>query len=188
MAIPGLLLTGGTSSRMGQPKAVLERDGETLAGRSARLLQRVCDPVVEIGPGYTMLTRVDEDPPGRGPLAALVAGADAVPGTGPVLLLACDLPFVTEGLLARIASWPGPDSVVPLDRDGVVQPVCARYSPAALDLARELLATGERSLRSLLRGPGVTRLDDIDGRELVDVDTPAEALEWGIRLPDSLEP
>jgi molybdopterin-guanine dinucleotide biosynthesis protein A len=173
---------------MGAPKATLVRDGETLADRSARLLGRVCDPVVEIGPGYTTLTRVDEDPPGRGPLAALVAGANAVPGSGPVLLLACDLPFVSEDLLRRLAAWPGPDTVVPVDRDGMVQPICARYSPDALDLARELLATGERSLRSLLRGSGVTRLDDVEARELVDVDTPAEALEWGIRLPDSLEP
>ena len=188
MSVPGLLLTGGASSRMGVPKATLERDGETLANRAARLLQVVCDPVVEIGPGYTALTRVPEDPPGRGPLAALVAGADALGCAGPVVLLACDLPFVTEALLARLAGWPGSDSVVPVDRDGVLQPVCARYSPDALDHARELLGAGERSFRALLRGPGVTRLDDVDERELVDVDTPAEALEWGIRVPDSLEP
>jgi molybdenum cofactor guanylyltransferase len=186
--VPGLLLTGGASARMGAPKATLQREGETLADRSARLLRAVCDPVVEIGPGYTTLTRVVEHPPGRGPLAALVAGADAVPGPGPVLLLACDLPFVSEELLERLAAWPGSDTVVPVDRAGIVQPICARYSPAALALARELLATGERSLRSLLRGAGVTRLEDVDERELVDVDTPAEALEWGIRLPDSLEP
>ncbi len=89
------------------------------------MLQGVCAPVVEIGPGYTALTRVEEDPPHRGPLAALVAGANALPRPGPVLVLACDLPFVTEALLARIASWPGRDSVVPVDRDGVMQPVCA---------------------------------------------------------------
>ena len=47
---------------------------------------------------------------------------------------------------------------------------------------------GERSLRSLLTGAGVTRLDDVDVLELVDVDTQAEALEWGVQLPDSLEP
>ena len=126
MPIPGLLLTGGASSRMGTPKAGLRRDGETLADRSARLLQRVCDPVVEIGPGYTALARVDENPPGRGPLAALVAGADAVPDRVRCCLLACDLPFVSEALLARLAAWPGPDTVVPVDRDGFEQPVCAR--------------------------------------------------------------
>jgi molybdopterin-guanine dinucleotide biosynthesis protein A len=183
-----LLLTGGASTRMGSPKAALHRDGETLAVRSARLLQRICDPVVEIGPGYTALARVIEDPPGQGPLAALVAGARAVPGTGPVLLLACDLPFVTEALLARLVDWPGSGTVVPVDRDGFVQPVCARYSSATLDRAQAVLEAGERSLRPLVTGPDVIRLDGVDRLELIDVDTPAEAVEWGIQLPGSLEP
>jgi molybdopterin-guanine dinucleotide biosynthesis protein A len=188
MRIPGLLLTGGASSRMGTNKAELLVDGETLVHRTARLLQAVCDPVVEVGPGYSTLRRVDEKQPGRGPLAALVAGADAVGGTTPVLLLACDLPFVTERVLARLVDWPGTGTVVPVDGEGMVQPVCARYSRDALDRARLLVDEGERSLRALLRGDGVTRVDDIDERDLVDVDTPAEAVRWGIRAPGSLEP
>ncbi len=187
MPVPGLLLTGGASSRMGVPKATLLVDGEPVAARAARLLLRVCDPVVEVGPGYSSLRRVDEDPPGRGPLAALVAGADAVGGTGPVLLVACDLPFVTEALLARLAGWEGTGTVVPVDRGGMVQPVCARYSADALERARALLADGERSLRSLLRGTDVTRLEDVEERALVDVDTPEDATRWGIRRPGSLD-
>ncbi|MGZ4755434.1 MAG: molybdenum cofactor guanylyltransferase [Acidimicrobiia bacterium] len=187
MAVPGLLLTGGASSRMGVAKATLLLDGERLVDRAARLLLAVCDPVVEVGPGYSALVRVDEAPPGRGPLAALVAGADAAGGSGPVFLLACDLPFVGEALLARLVTWPGPGTVVPVDRDGVVQPVCARYSAAALERARNLLASGERSLRPLLRRPDVTRVDDVGDRELEDVDTPEDAARWGIRRPGSLE-
>src|SRR5664279_2769034 len=152
MPVPGLLLTGGASSRMGVPKATLLIDGETIAARAARTLLTVCDPVVEVGPGYSSLRRVGADPPGRGPLAALVAGADAVGGIGPMILLACDLPFVTEALLARLAGWEGTGTVLPVDREGMAQPVCARYSSDALTRARTLLADGERSLRSLLRG------------------------------------
>ncbi len=123
--IPGLLLTGGASSRMGVPKATLLVDGETLVARAARSLQAVCEPVVEVGPGYSDLPRVDESSPGRGPLAALVAGADAVGDEHGMLLLACDLPFVTEALLGRLVRWPGPGTVVPVDADGALQPVCA---------------------------------------------------------------
>jgi molybdopterin-guanine dinucleotide biosynthesis protein A len=173
---------------MGIAKATLLVDGERLVDRAARLLQRVCEPVVEIGPGYSSLVRVDEDLPGRGPLAALVAGADAVGGSGPVLLLACDLPFVDDVLITRLVTYPGSGTVVPVDRDGMVQPVCARYSQDALALARALLEAGERSLRSLLRRDDVIRLDDVDDRHLVDIDTPHEAVRWGIGRPDSLEP
>lgn len=187
MPIPGVLLTGGASSRMGVPKATLLVEGEPIAERAARTLRRVCNPVVEVGPGYSSLRRVDEEPPGQGPLAALVAGADAVGGSGPLLLLACDLPFVTEALVARLAGWDGHATVVPVDRSGMLQPVCARYSQDALIRARRLVATGERSLRSVLRGEAVVRLDDVDELELVDVDTPEDAKRWGIRRPGSLD-
>lgn len=187
MAVPGLLLTGGASSRMGVAKATLVIDGETLVDRAARVLSEVCRPVAEIGPGYSALETVVEEDPHQGPLAALVAGADALALRGPVLLLACDLPFVSAQLLARLVEWPGAGTVVPVDRDGMVQPVCARYSQDALDRARSLVAEGERSLRSLLRGAGVTLLDDADPRELVDVDTPDDASRWGIEHPGNLE-
>src|SRR5664279_5788844 len=172
---------------MGVPKATLIVDGETIAARAARTLERVCDPVVEVGPGYSSLRRVDEDPPGRGPLAALVAGADAVGGPGPVILLACDLPFVTEALLARLAGWEGTGTVVPVDRAGMLQPVCARYSDGALARARLLVAGGERSLRSVLRDEDVVRLAGVDAQELAAVDTPEDAQRWGIRRPGSLD-
>jgi molybdopterin-guanine dinucleotide biosynthesis protein A len=188
MPVPGLLLTGGASSRMGVPKAMLVVDGQTIAERAARHLAIVCDPVVEVGPGYSGLRRVDEDPPGQGPLAALVAGADAVGGDGPVLLLACDLPFVTDVLLGRLANWDGDGTVVPVDETGTAQLVCARYSREVIDRARSGLADGERSLRSLLRDADFTRVNDVDPCELIDVDTPEDAKRWGIERPGSLDP
>ncbi len=173
---------------MGTAKAALLVERESLASRSARLLAQVCVPVLEVGPGYSGLATVAEPEPGRGPLAALVAGADAIGSATPVLLLACDLPFVTLALLTRLVEWPGTGTVVPVDREGVVQPVCARYSTAALLRARELVAAGERSLRRVLDDLDVIRLDDVDERVLVDVDTPEDAARWGIRHPGSLEP
>jgi molybdopterin-guanine dinucleotide biosynthesis protein A len=174
---------------MGVPKATLELDGERLADRAAAALARVCDPVLEVGSGFTALTVAREDPPGRGPLAALVAGADAVP-TGPVVLLACDLLFAAD-LVARVATWPGATTVVPVDGDGILQPVCARYSAAAITRARELLDAGERSLRTLIDGldaSDLARVTDVDPHDLVDVDTPDEAARWGVRDPGSLAP
>jgi molybdopterin-guanine dinucleotide biosynthesis protein A len=173
---------------MGTAKATLLVDGEPFALRSARLLAEVCDPVLEVGPGYSQLPTVAEPQPGEGPLAALVAGAAAVGLDTAVLLLACDLPFVTRDLLTRLVDAPGAGTVVPVDREGIVQPVCARYSAAACVRAGELLAAGERSLRRLLDETEVTELVGADERALVDVDTPDEATRWGIRRPGSLDP
>jgi molybdopterin-guanine dinucleotide biosynthesis protein A len=187
--VGGLLLTGGASTRMGMAKATLLVDGEPLGRRAARLLVDVCDSVLEVGPGYTTLPAVVEDEPGAGPLAALVAGSDALGSRGPVILLACDYPFVTAAFLAELAHWPGPGTVVPLDRDGVLQPACARYSAAALARARAALRAGERSLRAVLDDErDVTRFAPEDLRVLVDVDTPEDAERWGVQLPGSLAP
>jgi molybdopterin-guanine dinucleotide biosynthesis protein A len=145
--IPGILLTGGASSRMGRDKATMEVDGEALGVRAARVLQAVCDPVIEVGPGVTSLRAIREDPPGAGPLAALLAGAAALDTHGPVLLLACDLPFMTAELLHALANWPGDGTVVPVV-DGRLQYACARYGPAALDEALASFRSGGRALQS----------------------------------------
>ena len=189
VTIAGALLTGGSSARMGGAKALLVLDGETLAVRAARALRAVCDPVIEVGPGYTDLDTTLEDPPGRGPLAALVAAADALGTDGSVLALACDLPFVDAAALRIVAGAPGAACVVPVDGEGRPQLVCARYSAVAIARARVQLDAGERSLRALLRDVEVMYVDrGFDPRALVDVDTPEEAARWGIEVPDGLEP
>jgi molybdopterin-guanine dinucleotide biosynthesis protein A len=128
---------------MGVDKATLVIDGETLAVRGARTLAAVCAPVIEVGPGVSGLRSVREDPPGGGPLAALVAGADAL-GVMPVMLLPCDMPFVEEELLAFVANQPGQGSVIAIAGDRP-QYGCARYGAGSLERARAALARGERS-------------------------------------------
>ncbi len=149
MSYPGVLLTGGASRRLGRDKSTLVFHGETLAARAARVLAAVCDPVVEAGPGVSGLVAVQEDPPGAGPLAGVLAAVELLGVTGPVLLLACDMPFVEVPLLELIANWPGDGSVVPV-ADGNFQYACCRMSAAALDEALVVVRAGGYSLRSVL--------------------------------------
>ena len=131
MIVGGILLTGGTSRRLGTDKATLVLDGSTLAARAARALLDRGLPSVEVGPGHSGLPAVREEPPLGGPLAALVAGAEALARTMPappdaVVLLACDLPHVGPVLDALLAAPPAL-LVVPLDAERRPQFVCARY-------------------------------------------------------------
>jgi molybdopterin-guanine dinucleotide biosynthesis protein A len=151
-AVAGLLLTGGASRRMGSDKALLEVDGHRLVDRAAAVLRAVADPVIEVGPGWSGLAAVREDPPGSGPLAALGAGAAALRAAGhdgQVLVLAVDMPRVSVELLRFLARRGGPETAVPR-ADGHPQPMCARYGPDVLAAVDERLAAGGQSLRDLL--------------------------------------
>jgi molybdopterin-guanine dinucleotide biosynthesis protein A len=145
VTLPGVLLTGGSSRRMGRDKATMVVNGEQLAQRAARVLAAVCEPVVEVGRGVTDLRFVRESPAGAGPLAALVAGADAL-GADAVLLLACDYPFVDTPVLRLIAEWPGMPTAIPVAGDRS-QYACARYGSQSLAQAAAGLRTARVSLR-----------------------------------------
>ena len=187
MDCAGILLTGGSSRRLGFDKATVRIGDETLAGRAARVLAAVCSPVVEVGPGHTGLPTVREEPPGSGPLAALVAGAAAL-ACDRVLLLACDLARVEPPLLRLIAEWDGAPTAVPVV-GGQQQLVCARYGPDALALAPSLLAAGERSLRALVARLDADEVDAahwgaVAGDEaFADLDTPSDLERLGLDRP-----
>ena len=172
--VAGLLLTGGRSRRLGTEKAQLVFGTETLAQRAARVLDDVCDRVIELGPGYTSYPHVVEDPAGSGPLAALAAGGAwlrAQGDDGPVLLLAVDLPRVEVPLLELLGDWPGAATVVP-DAGGRLQPVCARYGADALTLAANLVASGVKALHALF--------------DAVEHDVMPESVWRGVAPPDAV--
>ncbi len=187
--VAGALLTGGASRRMGFDKALVEIDGVPNAVRLAVVLRQVASPVVEVGPGLSGLTAVAEQPPGQGPLVATHAAGQALRAmghSGPVLLLACDLAFITADDLAVLAAWPGPASVVPM-ADGRPQPLCARWSQEDLEAARLLVEAGERTMKALLRRPGVVFVDqrhwpEAEARHMfADFDTVSDLTALGLR-------
>jgi len=131
---------------MAADKAGIVWRGETLARRAGRVLSEVCAPVVEVGSGVSGLGCVREDPAGSGPLAALVAGARALATPGPLVLLACDLPFVEPPVLRLLADWPGRATVIPMS-GGRLQYACARYGADAVARSESALRYGEPALR-----------------------------------------
>lgn len=169
---------------MGFDKALIRIGDGTLAQRTGSILTSVCPFVLEVGPGYSDLPVVHEVEPGQGPLAAIASGWAALKGAkwdGPVIVVATDLPLLSEEALRWIADHPASGTVVPVV-DGRAQPLCARYSPDALERAVELVAAGERSVMALVDEEGVTRVDaGVLSAGLQDADTPADLDRLGLR-------
>lgn len=180
--VAGMVLTGGSSRRMGRDKARLVVGGIGLAAHVAAVLEEACVPVVEVGPSVTGLAATEEEPPGAGPLAAVAAGWALLGRLGaerPTVVAACDLPLLRPDVVRALARWPGSASVVPVVA-GRPQPLCARWSVAALDDAARRLAT-TRSVRHVAEAPDTVLVDADElgataARSLTDVDT-VEALD-----------
>jgi molybdenum cofactor guanylyltransferase len=173
---------------MGVDKATIKIDGVPAAARVMDVLRRVVDTVIEVGPGVTGMPSIREEPPGGGPLAAMVAGGRHLRPLGQiesVLVVACDLPLVNESVFRMLADWPGTTSVVPIV-DGVRSPLCARWSIEDLATGEQVLLEGRRSVQALVERCDIAFAErgswppEIGDTHMMDADTPEEMDRLGI--------
>ena len=162
-ALHGLLLAGGKSSRMGCDKAsmVLGDGGLTQAGRALGLLRQFCGPVYlslregQAVPAGGEGVPVLHDVPGvQGPLSGILAAFHQAPGAA-WLVLACDLPLVRPGVLARLAARYAEDPsshfvAYASALDGLPEPLCAIYGPSAFPVLGRHAARGHFCPRHIL--------------------------------------
>jgi len=180
----GVVLAGGRSRRMGRDKARLRLGGETLVEGAVRRLAAVCPQVVIADGGRGLLAAYAsvDDGPGRGPAAGILGAARRCPGRD-LLVLACDLPAVPVALLRRLAGQADGDLLLP--RHGaVVEPLCARYGPAALAALAARVDRGDLALHRLLDEPGL-RIRFVEGPELAAFGDP-ERLFHNLNAPADL--
>lgn len=126
------------------------------------------------------LRALADEPPGIGPLgglAALLLHAESTQRDACVAL-ACDLPFVSRALILRLANELRDAVALAPCREGVWEPLLARYLVSTLPAVREAIAADERSLQKLFRRLGTAAsqlpLDTSEERELFDWDTPED--------------
>jgi molybdopterin-guanine dinucleotide biosynthesis protein A len=156
----GVVLAGGRGERIGGAKALAQLDGRPLISYPLAALDAAgLDPVVVAkrqSPLPDLNRLVLREPvlpshPLCGVIAALRWG-----GGRPVVVVGCDMPFVTGPLLAWLASLDG--LVVP-EVDDRLQPLLARYEPAHAGALEIALSEG-RSMRDAIVGLHPRILDE----------------------------
>lgn len=153
MKVSGFVTAGGRSSRMGKDKAWLELDGQTMIGRVIAALKPVSADlsVIANSPEYERLGLpvYSDTNIGIGPLEA-IRTALANSNAPRVLLVGCDMPFVTAELFSFLLSQKGDyRAIVPVGADGRLEPLCAVYSTDALPQVTRLIESGERKVSLL---------------------------------------
>jgi molybdopterin-guanine dinucleotide biosynthesis protein A len=164
----GVVLAGGRSSRIGGAKALADLAGQPLISYPLAALDAAgLDPVV-VAKGSSPLpeltcTVIREPPRPSHPLCGVIA-ALRWGGGRPVVVVGCDMPFVTAPLLAWLASLDG--LVVP-EVDDRLQPLLARYE-AAYAGALENALRGRHSMREAVAALEPRILDERELRRFGD--------------------
>lgn len=185
MAIAGVILAAGASSRMGSPKALLDYQGETFIARLVRVLSGACDPVI-VALGYHAetirgaipegATVVINPAPEHGQLSSLQTALAALPSDAEgFAFIPVDSPAVEPSTVESLRE-------AFLERSSSTRFVIPRYQGkrghpvfATRAMAEELLAlplTGKASDVVHCYVPETVYVDVDDSGILVDIDDP----------------
>jgi molybdopterin-guanine dinucleotide biosynthesis protein A len=182
-AIYGLVLSGGRSRRMGQDKALLERDGRSQLAHIVAMLERHVDRVfVSTRPDqkdeaerrrYDQVVDRYED---LGPLAGILSAMDEHPEAD-WLVVACDLPNIVDETIERLLaerSTSQPFTAYISSHDGLPEPLCAIWRAGSDRIIRGLMEDGVRCPRKILIRSDTHLIEQADPRSLDNVNTPED--------------
>jgi molybdopterin-guanine dinucleotide biosynthesis protein A len=174
----GVILAGGRGTRMGGSKLTVNLRGRPLIeyplqALSAALPQVavIAKPEVELPalPGVTLWLEPAQP---HHPLVGVVEALAMADGR-PIVTCPADLPFITPGLITRIAETPagGAPAVV-----AAGQPLVGCYQPAAAELLQAAARAAVAPVRQAVAAiePVVVEVDD--DRQLFNVNSPEDLL------------
>jgi molybdenum cofactor guanylyltransferase len=181
--IYGLILAGGVSKRMQRDKAALEYQGKTQLARAFELASRHVNKVFvslradqTSDPTRAQWPMIVDSSEGEGPVvgirSALAAHAEVA-----WLVLACDLPFLSDAAIEELLRRRDPGALATAYKsahDGLPEPLCAIWEPAAAQVLADYQAAGGHCPRKFLIRHGAHLLDLPDPRALDNVNTPQE--------------
>lgn len=181
--LEGAILAGGKSRRMGWEKLLLPFGEGTVLDAISAALSPLVERVRLIGraPAAGLPTSQPDVHPGLGPLSGIHA-ALATSKREAVLVVACDMPFVTTAFLqGLVRALTAEDDAVMPSPGGEPVPVCALYRVRCLEAAARRLERGDLAARDFARSIKCRFLGDreiarIDpgGRALLNLNTPAD--------------
>ncbi|MBI2347031.1 MAG: NTP transferase domain-containing protein [Deltaproteobacteria bacterium] len=188
-----VVLTGGKSSRMGRPKALLPFDGEPLIVHAVRRLEPLFSEIIVVaaaeqelpplrrGSGQALpVTLVRDQVAYQGPVAGIYYGLQEARGAIG-FVTSCDVPFLSLGLISHLLSQiTNYDVVVPYWEERL-QPLFAVYRREVAPLLKDQLESGElrpislyKKVRTREVGPEEIRRFDPEGLSFLNMNTPED--------------
>jgi molybdenum cofactor guanylyltransferase len=179
----GLVLAGGASTRMRTDKAALQYHGRPQLQWAFELVAKFCAAsFVSVRPDQRSDAaraghpQIVDRRPGIGPIAGISAALLEQPKAA-WLVLACDLPFLTERTLEHLIAHRDASKIATAYRsahDGLPEPLCAIWEPAAREPVLAYIASGKQCPRKFLIDSDTKVLDLPERQALDNVNTVEE--------------
>lgn len=153
--LAGVILAGGSASRFGGSKASFPIEGRTMLARVhdalSPLVPRILVSVGRLEQAPEGLEIVVDNYPDRGPLAGIDAAMAAADSSW-ILVVACDMPYVTADILRLLleARSESLDAVIASDSAGRLHPLCACYRTSVRATVHDRLERGLLSMYGLI--------------------------------------
>lgn len=181
----GLVLTGGKSSRMGEDKSLIKYHGKTQTEYCFELLQNFCGKVFISNrkeqsrlSGHKALPQIHDSKKysNIGPLAGILSAMEKYP-EGSWLILACDLPYVTDKTIEHLIQNRNPKKLATAYKstyNQLPEPLCAIYEPKFYPTILKFLKQGIDCPRKIMINSGVKLLEQIDPTALNNINSREE--------------
>ncbi|MBI1313386.1 NTP transferase domain-containing protein [bacterium] len=186
-----VILCGGHSRRMGQPKALLPFGDELMLQRVCRILGEIVPQLFVVAAQHQELpelsptvTIVRDEYDSLGPLAGIATGLGAARATcDSVFVTACDVPLLKPAFVERMFGLLADhDAAIPTDGEHV-HVLSGIYRPELEDVARKLLNRDQRRPLFLVRASSSLLVPETDLR---DVDPALHSLQ-NTNTPDEYQ-
>jgi molybdopterin-guanine dinucleotide biosynthesis protein A len=190
-SVHGLVLAGGSSTRMRRDKAVLTYRGVTQLDRVFAIVARHCER------SFVSVRASQSREPSRASKPLII---DAVAGEGPIvgirsamaahpdaawLVVACDLPFLSDATIEQLLTERDPSAIATAYRsthDGLPEPLCAVWEPRAAEALSAYQRAGGACPRKFLIRHGARLIAAAEPAALDNINTPEDYNEAEKRL------
>nr|WP_281384258.1 molybdenum cofactor guanylyltransferase [Pelagicoccus albus] len=181
----GVVLSGGKSLRMGFDKGRMEvLPGVPQLIRQLDILDAVCAqrgvcrgkaPLPADMRLPSGVWDIEDSPGIAGPMSGVIA-ALRVAEDSPVLVIACDMPYLNVSHLVQLVNRRNPEAACTsfLASDGLPDPMCCIYEQSCLPEMERLASEGKASLRKFLLEANTERIEVAEGMFLASVNRPTE--------------
>lgn len=169
MNTTGIILAGGKSSRMGQNKALLKINGETVIERIAKVMKKCFKRVVIITNSpveyeFLGLEMYEDINKSMGPLAGIHSGLTHSKDESN-FVISCDVPLINEKIIRFICNYRTDKDIRIAKAEGYQQHLCGVYSKKLCGIAENILNNSvslnnsSRALHSFLDTAGFEIID-----------------------------